>query len=148
MIIDDLKNSSIYIKLHSRFEDAFNYLKENDFSTIEPGDYEIDGNNIYAMVRNMDTKLKESCSWQSHKKYIDIHYLFEGVEGFGYASVDQMKFSVYDEKKDKVTLTGNGDFFTLYKGSFIVCYPQDIHMPAVALKEPEKITKIIIKVKI
>jgi len=147
MIVDDLKNSSIYTKLHSKFSDAFDYLKENNFKKIEPGKYEIDGDNLYARVIDMKTKLKEEGSWESHKKYIDIHYLAEGIENFGYANIEQMNYCEYIEEKDTVTLIGKGDFFVMKEGSFAICYPHDVHMPEIAVYEPMRIKKIVIKVK-
>ena len=50
MIIDKLSNSYLYSGLSERINKSFAYLKETDFSKMETGKYEIDGNNIFALV--------------------------------------------------------------------------------------------------
>src|SRR5574340_275000 len=110
MIIDHLKNAALYYGMSEKFAAAFNYLKNSDLSNINPGKYEIDGSNIYALVQRYMTKPRENGFWEAHRRYIDIQYVVKGVELIGYANLDNLKAGEYDEAKDFLPLQGNGDF--------------------------------------
>ena len=49
MVTDFLQNAHLYEGLNERFRKAFNYLKQTDFSAVDKGKYDIDGDNIFAM---------------------------------------------------------------------------------------------------
>jgi len=72
VIIDKLTNSYLYETLSPRIKRAFDYLHQADLRTVEDGKYEIDGNNVYAVVQRYSTKLKEQGKWEAHQRYIDI----------------------------------------------------------------------------
>lgn len=146
MIIDRLKNASLYFGVHKRLELAFKYLQNTDFSEVEPGRYEIEGTDIYALVQKYESKPKEKGRWEAHRRYMDIQYIWEGEELFGYAFIDDLININYDENKDFVTLEGKGDFFTLSAGSFVIVAPQDAHMPGLAISESRPVKKVVVKV--
>ena len=102
MILDYLKNAKLYYGVSEGLEKGFKFLQENDFSKMEPGRYEIDGSNVYAMVQQYDTKLIENCRWEAHRKYIDIQYIVSGKEKMGYSNIKNMKEIEYKEEKDFV----------------------------------------------
>jgi len=52
MIIDTLSNSEKYNSVHPLFSKAFEYIKSQDLTTITDGKFEIDGNNLRAIVSN------------------------------------------------------------------------------------------------
>lgn len=146
MIIDRLKNASLYFGLHKRMEAAFSYLQNTDFSEVEPGRYEVEGANIYVLVQQYESKPKEKGRWEAHRRYMDIQYIWEGEELFGYAYLDDLTTISYEENKDFVTLEGKGDFVTLHSGSFIIVTPQDAHMPGLAISTPKAVKKVVVKV--
>ncbi len=146
MIIDRLKNASWYLGVHKNLELAFKYLQETDFSAIEPGRYEIAGTKIYALIQQYESKPKEKGRWEAHRRYMDIQYVWQGEELFGYAHLDDLTTISYDENKDFVTLEGSGNFLTLPSGSFVIVAPQDAHMPGIAISTPAPVKKIVVKV--
>lgn len=149
MIIDKIKNSSLYFNLGKKITKALKFLAESDFSQMESGRYEIDGSNIFAIVNIYETKLEKEGSWEAHRQYIDIHFMVEGSEAMGYANLDKMKTSQgYDPNKDSISLEGNGDLFILEPGIFAIFYPTDAHMPGVLIDGPQLVKKIVVKVKI
>ena len=115
MILDDLSNIQKYITVHPRFEKAFEYLISTDFEKIKPGKYQIDGEHIYAMVVNEDAvaMLDSTSEFECHNTYIDIQYVFGGVETVGYKSrltcVEPR--GEYDSKKDVLFYEDAPDFF-------------------------------------
>jgi len=148
MVIDHLKNASCYYGLNARFKRAFDFLREKDFSKMDPGKYEIDGLDIYALVATYETKPKNKGTWEAHQRYIDIQYLAEGMEMVGYAPIEEMVSRDYQEAEDYLTLEGEGDFIILRQGNFAIFQPQDAHMPGLAANSPQAVKKIIVKVRL
>lgn len=91
MVFDNVKNSSLYDGLGERIQTALEYLRSNDFEKFEPGRYEIDGENIFAMVQSYNSKKMEEGFWEAHRKYIDIQYVFKGTERMGFENIRNMK---------------------------------------------------------
>jgi len=149
MILDYLKNAKLYYGVSEGLEKGFKFLQENDFSKMEPGRYEIDGSNVYAMVQQYDTKLIENCRWEAHRKYIDIQYIVSGKEKMGYSNIKNMKEIEYKEEKDFVHMDGNGDFVTVEAGEFAVFFPEDVHAPCVSINDdPKPVKKVVVKVRV
>lgn len=146
MVIDSLKNAPKYYKMGKGIEVALKYLQENDLGKLESGNYEIDKSRLYYLVRHNPTKLIENNSWEAHRKYIDIHYIIEGYEYFGYSNIKNMKMKAYLDEKDKVELYGEGDFFKLQEGFFAICDLDDVHMPNVTISEPQSVKRVCVKV--
>lgn len=146
MIIDCLKNASLYYGMSEKFAAAFNYLKNADLSNINQGKHEIDGSNIYALVQRYMTKPRENGFWEAHRRYIDIQYVVKGVELIGYANLDNLKAGEYDEEKDFLPLQGDGDFIVVQAGTFVIFMPQDAHMPCLTVTTPQAVEKIVLKV--
>ncbi|WP_369461599.1 YhcH/YjgK/YiaL family protein [Thermoclostridium stercorarium] len=64
----------------SRFQKAFRFIREFHQNEKEDGRYEIDGNDVYALVQSYTTLPSDQCKWESHDKYIDIQYIVRGKE--------------------------------------------------------------------
>jgi YhcH/YjgK/YiaL family protein len=150
MIIDQLSNASLYVGVHKGLAAAFEYLRKSDLAKIEPGTYEIDGRRVYVMAQRYETKPMERGRWEAHRKYIDVQYVDQGAELFGYANLQDLKAGPYDEAKDFLPLQGEGkgDFFRVRAGNFVVLYPQDGHMPGMAISTPQPVKKFVVKVAI
>ncbi|KXS40764.1 YhcH/YjgK/YiaL family protein [Halanaerobium sp.] len=147
MIIDSLANSSCYYGVSELLKKAFKFLEENDFSEIEDGKYEIEGDDIFAIVDSYETKPQEEGVWEGHREYIDIQYLVEGTELMGYSNLERMDLDESDEDNDFLTFAGDGDFITVEPGNFVVFMPQDIHMPGICLADGQEAKKVIVKIK-
>ncbi len=146
MIIDQLSNVSLYFPLSKRLEKALRYIQETHITSLPIGKYEIAGVDIYATVQEFFTKPLEQGFWEAHRKYIDIHCMLEGKERIGYANIDRLKAGKYDAEKDLWLFEGEGDFYTLSSGSFVIMMPQDAHMPGIALKNAEPVKKLVVKI--
>ncbi|MCK8816726.1 YhcH/YjgK/YiaL family protein [Natroniella sulfidigena] len=148
MIIDSLENVTDY-NITERLEQAFVYLEENDFKELEDSKYEVDGEEIFAIVDSYQPKAKEDGFWEGHRQYIDIQYLVEGTELIGYSNLERMNFQKYDADKDLAVFEGEGDFLTLEAGDFMLLRPQDIHMPGIAVNDDtQRVKKVIVKIKV
>lgn len=147
MVIDNIKNASLYYGLEGRIKTALEYLQNIDFINMECGRYEVDGVNIFALVSCYDTKQKKGGLYEGHRKYVDIQYVVEGMECMGYANINSMKMAgEYDEVNDFILFEGKGDFFLVPAGTFVIFSPQDVHLPEIAADKPSGVKKVIVKV--
>jgi len=150
MIADILRNRHLYESISPRIKTSLDYIANTDFSEMEPGKYELDGENIFVLVQEYDSTPREQGKWECHQKYIDIQYIAEGVEQIGVNNIAKMQFATeYDAEKDIAFLNGEGDYVTFSKGSYGIFFPEDAHKPKIA---PEgvlgKVKKAVIKIKI
>jgi YhcH/YjgK/YiaL family protein len=149
MITDVLQNAYLYEGLNEKFKRAFTYLRETDFTAVENGSYEIDGDNIFAIVNEFETKGKSDCEAETHKKHIDIQYIVKGIEMFGYAPLTtQTPVEEYNETNDVAIYKEAVSYINLGPGMFIIFYPTDLHQPEVCEFEPVTVKKVVIKIKI
>jgi YhcH/YjgK/YiaL family protein len=146
MIIDKLTNSHLYETLSPRIKRAFDYLHQTDLRAIEDGKYEIDGNTSYAVVQQYTTKTKEQGKWEAHRRYIDIQYIIQGMEMIGYNHLSRLAPGEYDPARDVVFLTGEGNYLPLSSGEFMLLYPEDAHMPCIAIDAPGAVKKVVVKI--
>lgn len=149
MVIDDLSEINKYVSLHPLFEKAFTYLIKTPFEDIEPGKYEIDGDNIFAIVVNESAvpMLTSISEFECHEKYIDIQYLFGGIETIGYKSRSLCiePRGEYNIEKDVLFFEDAPDFFfKLHPGQFGIYFPEDVHAPMIG---DGNIRKVVLKVK-
>lgn len=148
MIIDNLSNSNIYSHLSERIARAFQYLKVNDFYMITPGKYEIDGDNVFAIVAEYQTRDESEGKPESHKKYIDVQFVVKGSELIGYATLgDQEIISDYNEENDITFYKSETSFVRIDEGMFAIFFPDDVHLPGIKVNEKSFLKKVVVKVK-
>ncbi len=149
MILDKLENSELYSKISSNLELGLNFLRNTDLKTIRPGRYEIHGNDVFALVSEYDSKKPEDCRLEAHQVYSDIQYLVSGSERIGFESLNgQTELSSYNSEKDIVFYKGEGNPFLLQSGMIAVFFPHDVHRPCIQVAGPEKVKKVVVKVRI
>lgn len=150
MIADILKNRHLYENISPRIKTSLEYIAATDFSKIDVGKYELDGENIFVLVQEYDSVSREQGKWECHQKYIDIQYIAEGVEQMGVNNIEKMQVVVeYNPEKDIAFLSGDGDYVTFSKGSYGIFFPEDAHQPRIAPGDvPEKVKKVVVKIKI
>jgi biofilm protein TabA len=149
MIIDDLEQASKYYTVHPRFQRAFEYLINTDLDKVATGKYEIDAENIFAIIVNESgvPMLESTSQFECHNTYIDIQYVFSGEETIGWKSRSSCVDSRgdYDQQKDVLFYEDAPDFFfKLHPGQFGVYFPDDVHAPMIG---SGNIRKVVIKVK-
>ena len=148
MIFDTLKNVDNYKGL-GRVYDALKFLSETDFSKIDLGRYELDGDNIFYMVQSYDTDPDKTIS-EAHKKYIDIQYMVEGEEIIGVADISEDKeLTEAKEENDVWFYDCKTEPLVLSAGKYMVLYPNDLHCPGVATNGTAMTCrKVVVKVRV
>ncbi len=148
MIIDRVEYYECY-PYGSAWDTAFTFL-----GTITPSaeetKYEIQGDDIYAIIASYNTK--EPHKFEAHQEYVDIQCLLEGQEVVESTALNGLTVGTpYDPEKD-VTFYVNTDsrkiFSHLVPGIFIAFFPHDAHMPGVSVGDfPVFVKKVVVKIK-
>lgn len=131
---------------------ALNYIKRTEWSNVKPGNYEIDGHDMFASVQEVTTINKNEKMAERHSQYIDLQYLVSGEETIYVAPPSEK--NVINENKiesDDVLLYSrvqNESELNLTPGMFTILFPNDIHTPGCSNKEKMSIKKVVIKVRI
>lgn len=147
MIFDTLENINNY-KGIGRVYTALKFLAETDFSKIDLGRYELDGDNIFYMVQKYDTDPDKTVA-EAHEKYIDIQFMLSGEEIIGVAPICAQKTLTEAKPENDVWFYEcKTEALTLFAGSYMVLYPNDLHCPGVATKgTAAECRKVVVKVK-
>lgn len=146
MIIDNLANADKYTSLHKDFKLVFDFLKNNNLETMDCAkNIQIRGEEVFFNLDEYETKPTQKL--EAHKKYIDIQVVVTGEEYMGYTNIENTTVTEeYDEKRDVMFLDGNVDKVLATNKNFIIFYPEDAHMPALSVTEPQKVKKAIFKI--
>lgn len=148
MILDKLANAAMYSCISENLEKGFQYLENTNLSTLETGRYEIDGQDVFALVSEYDSKDPQECRLEAHQTFADIQYIVSGREAIGYAILNNQDImDPYTPEKDIVFFTGETTPLILEAGMFAVFFPQDVHRPCMQIDGPEKVKKVVVKVK-
>ena len=149
MILDKIENSHLYSGLSKRIKKAFDYIRATDLKNIKPGKYEIDGENIFALISEYKTKSEAEGKLEAHRKYIDVQYVISGEEKMGYVPLNgQQILEPYKEENDIIFFAGEKSFTKVSSGMFAIFFPGDVHMPGVMTKESSPVKKLVIKVRV
>ena len=148
MIVDHIRNREKYYFLGEDFKAALDFFSTVTGEPFEKTDIQVENSGVVVKVRPMNSKMKEECSFEAHKKYADIHFVAYGCEKIGYSDVKKLELMEYSEEKDAALLVGDGDLITLMPGYFMITMPDDAHMPCVCVHSPEALGKMIAKIKL
>jgi biofilm protein TabA len=147
MIMDSIGNAAIYRSVSPGIRAALEFLARKDLAALEIGRHDIDGDKVYALVQQYETRPREKGKWEAHRRYIDVQYVAAGIETMGYAPLDKLTVTQpYAEEKDCLLLSGEGSFLTVPEKTFVVFFPQDAHMPCLAFAAPVPVRKVVVKV--
>ena len=144
----------------SRFNLAFSYLEKlQDITSLEYKSLksiELDvcnkiilDENCFLLEQAYISKNKEDCLFESHKKYIDIQYMFEGDEIMEVENVNNLLIeTAYKEVLDyaKHAQSKNASVLKIKENELAIFYPNDAHMPCIKINENKKIIKAVFKI--
>lgn len=149
MIVDKIENTNLYKNLGERIKKSFDYIKQTDLKNLKPGRYDIDEDNIFALISEYETKTESEGKLEAHRKYIDVQYVIEGEELMGYAPLgDQSILEPYKEENDIIFYKGEKVFIKVTEGMFAIFFPEDVHMPGIQIEKKSPVKKLVIKVKV
>ena len=149
MVVDKIENANHYKNLGDRIQKSFDYIKQTNLKKLQPGRYDIDGDNIFALISEYQTKAEAEGKLEAHRKYIDVQYVIEGEELMGYAPLgNQQTLEAYKEENDIVFYKGEKVLIKVTEGMFAIFFPEDVHMPGICVDKKSPVKKLVIKVKV
>lgn len=152
MILDQIKNTACYTGIHNGISKALEEMGKYTPDNYPGGRVELDGDNLFLLLNTYETHSPEGALCEAHQKYIDVMYMVEGEEIIYVKPTDRLcaVTKAYNPEIDALLAQTDDDAtpVRLTAGSFIILFPQDAHAPACYDKEPQKVKKIIGKVKI
>lgn len=131
------------------FGKAFDFCAGQDFPNLTDGRYDIDGDNVYAMLQTPKTETEGR--FETHGKYCDIQLLLAGREKHLYAPGLSGMSLVEDalQTRDVAFYTAPPLYSSLVlePGHYTVYFPGEPHAPCCAVERTgETIRKIVFKI--
>lgn len=152
MIIGHINNLSELSCYPAVIQKGLAYLRDTDLESLPVGTYEIDGQNLFALVQEMTTQPVDERNPEAHDDYVDIQYLVRGREVIGAAILDERAVIKEDKRPEKDMVLFhtpvNETMIQLEPGSFAIFFPADIHRPGCLSGEACVIKKVVLKIKV
>ena len=155
MIFGNLNNIENELYFYPKaVQKGINFLLDKENWQLEPGKYQIEGNDIYAKVTEYDTETVKARHPEAHVQYIDIQCIIKGKEKIGVGRLlpafDEKNIFKNELKENDIIRYNDIDqenFIELNQASFAVFFPWDVHRPNCSVQaSPEHVKKIIVKV--
>jgi biofilm protein TabA len=153
MILGDSRHYAEEKQMYaSSIRKGIEHILNGSLSALEPGNYEIEGHFMFAMVQEMCTQPAEEMRLESHCTYVDIQFLVSGEESMGVVKhsaalqVEEDCLAERDVIFYKHSGAGQESTIVLKPGQFVVFSPSDVHRPGCCVGEPGSIKKIVIKI--
>ena len=150
MILDQLDSALLYGGLGERIAIGLALLNEDSVRNAAPGKYEVDGDDIFYVVDEYETKPVEEGRLEIHRTYLDIQYLVSGSECIGTAPLAGLvEETPYDNEKDLAFYHYEPAMtkLILKQGMFAIFWPNEAHMPGRIAEKPETVKKIVVKIR-
>jgi len=148
MIYDHISNIPLYKGLTPALDTALDFIAAAP-ATLAPGTTLLD-HGVKAIVSEYTTKQVNPKGYEAHRKYADIQFLLDGKEVLKCCPLPLLDPTTeYDEAADcrfYGEKAGEGIDLRLGGGYFAVVFPEDAHIPQLAVEEPEAVKKVVMKV--
>jgi YhcH/YjgK/YiaL family protein len=105
----------------------------------------------FVLEQAYNSKDREDCFFESHKKYIDVQFILSGEEIIEVSNINLLAVALaYNEELDFIKYEdANGSSSIVLKaGDVAIFYPQDAHMPCIKVTDALKVVKAVVKVKV
>lgn len=146
MILAPLTDADRLCALHPRFPRAFEFLRGTDLMALDPGKHTIEGDDLFAIVEHCHGRTRAEAKLESHRRYIDIQLVLEGVDEMGWRPLAQCEkpLAEFDAARDiRFYDDAPSSWVATPAGSFCIFFPEDAHAPLVS---EGMIRKVILKI--
>jgi YhcH/YjgK/YiaL family protein len=130
-------------------ERPLEYLAATDLAALPLGRTTIDGDDVYVLLSEAQTRPPEQVRFEAHRRYIDIQLVVRGQEAIGLAPVAALVTSEpYDAARDVEFFEPppQSETIDLREGDLAVFAPGDGHRPSLHLEGPHVTRKAVVKV--
>ena len=130
--IDAVEFATQYERNKELWDKLFAFLATTDFNTLEAGKIELVPGRLWINVLEYTPKEAADTKIESHRRFIDLQYTFEGRELMGLASSVTPTME-YDPVKDRTFYTTDApvSYTPAAPDRFFLYFPKDMHQPSV-----------------
>lgn len=135
-------------RLPAVFRQGFEFLRSNELSTLQTGEHEISGRDVFAIVADDLGRGKSDSPLECHRNYADIQYVVAGVDLIGWRSIQGCRhpMDAFDSNRDLGFFTDQPTtWLTVPEQHFAVFFPSDAHAP---LANRGPIRKVVVKIRV
>ena len=132
MILDSTINAERYYTLLPRLRRVFDYIATTDLAQLEVGRHDIDGDNLFVNVSELELRPLEAAHLEVHNRYVDVQVVVGGEETFGWSERCNCHRAEgeFDAERDILFYEDRPQtFYTLRAGQFTILFPEDAHAP-------------------
>ena len=138
-----------YQKFPQRWKTVFDFIKNNDLTTIPLGITHL-SEDVYFNMQEYTTRDLGEQILEAHQQYIDLQYVISGNELIGSGCLsDATNVAAYDESTDYAGY--KLPIFPYYLANpeyFFVFFPDQPHLPGIQAGEKTEMRKIVFKIKV
>ncbi len=129
---------------------AIEALQKVNPSTMEPGRHELEGDKLFYLIQDVDSRTLAESRPEVHHKYADVQIPLSAAERYGF-SLPQADLAASEDRLDANDVAfyptpANEFFMDIEPGTFVVFLPTELHRPCLTIKEKIRIRKAVIKV--
>mgnify|MGYP001139981800 FL=1 len=149
MIYAKNDNARTYLGIHPNLNLALEHITQEFLDSVGYEKVQLRGDDVYATRFTYETVPEEESFFEAHKKYLDIHIKVEGSEGVEIAPPGELTEFDRVEANDFYAYRGPAHYrLALDPGNFLVVFPNDAHRIKMELERPERVSKVVFKVRI
>lgn len=141
-----------YLENRNLWEKAFEWLKNNDLTSIATGKYILDDDLLFVIVSEYQTSPADDIMFEAHRKYIDIQYVATGREKMGVARLTNAAVKIpYNDDKDIAFYDipeSDCRYYEAGSDKYFIFFPADVHKPGIRVGEGENVRKVVVKLRI
>lgn len=129
---------------------ALDAVRTVDLENTAAGRYAIEGDQLYYMIQEVETRSFAESRPEAHDRYADIQIPLSGAERYGYA-LPQPSLQASEDRLEANDIAfyaapDNESFIDLRPGSYVVFLPHELHRPCLAIGAKGKLRKLVIKI--
>jgi biofilm protein TabA len=129
---------------------ALEALQHIDLARMDAGRYELEGDQIFYLIQDVETRRLDESQSEAHRLYADIQIPLSACERYGF-SLPQAGLTATDDRLEANDIAfyptpANEFFMNIEPGSFAVFMPGELHRPGLAVKEKGRMRKAVVKI--
>jgi YhcH/YjgK/YiaL family protein len=149
MVSDHIKYASEYFNLSAGIRVALEYLQRADIASLVAGRHDIDGDRVFVLVSDYDTRQPADTFWEAHQRHVDVQFVQSGSERIAYGDIARFELDPYDAERDLIVARGESErFVEVGAGEFVILFPHDVHMPGLTGQAVRSVRKAVVKVRL
>ena len=129
---------------------AIEALQKLDLSALDAGRYELEGDKLFYLIQDVETRTFDESRSEVHHHYADVQIPLTGAERYGFA-LPQADLTATEDRLAAADIAfypapANEFFMDIEPGAFAVFMPRELHRPCLAINEKAKIRKAVVKI--